>query len=656
MSSHLKKGLEVGIATATAEIDSITSEGGVIRFFSGGIELKTISYSSIYTNIYYVKTGGDDTKSGLTDEDAWAHHPWMSTWTGSTVLVAGDVVNMNRGDTWSISNPVTPYMTVAQSGSTGKPITTTAYGTGADPIIKIATATDQPVIYADAMSYITFDNLHIQHHGSTFVADEHRNGFEMWNTCHDFIFTNNEISNIPASGIIAYTDCYNITIGNINATTTATTTAYSNHIHDFGYSGIELHGVDPISGESNFNVYYNYIHDATRTVAGQNEYGITFDVDASSTDWPKYATARFNNVQNIDTWQSIGCHGGSYIYFQDNYVKNFGVDGIIIICTDMAGLTSISDNNYIERNTIEQASTVTWVTGNEDAFAAVYSQSATVSVTNCYVRDNLIFYTSRPAAGLFHGMRLHNVDGLTVDNNNIYNGALASGDPGIYVDGALGNLDLTISNNIISQWGPGVNFTGSTITGTVNFVSNIIASPQGDASFIVSASDLSATSDVFLYNNTFINAGAYNTVFESDYGVAAGGALTAKNNIFGTSAADAGAVYWKLGTISGTLTVDYNQYWNSTNANPFYYAGSARNWSYWTGTVGADANSPNVAHGDADFDPLFVNVSGWLEEINDFKLGFGSPAINAGTNTGVTTDYYGNPRVGNYDIGAIEKQ
>ena len=253
-------------------------------------------------------------------------------------------------------------------------------------------------------------------------------------------------------------------------------------------------------------------------------------------------------------------------------------------------------------------------------------------------------------------MRLHNVDGLTVDNNNIYNGALASGDPGIYVDGALGNLDLTISNNIISQWGPGVNFTGSTITGTVNFVSNIIASPQGDASFIVSASDLSTTSDVFLYNNTFVNAGVYNAVFESSYGVAAGGVLTAKNNIFGTSASDAGAVYWELGTISGTLTVDYNQYWNSSNANPFYYAGSARNWAYWTGTVGADANSPNVAHGDADFNPLLTNGSATYTIAADFALGGGSPAINAGTNTGVTLDFYGNARVGNYDLGAIEVQ
>ena len=99
---------------------TITTDGGVIRFFENGKELRIMAYSPLYETNYYVKTGGDDTKSGLTDADAWAHHPWMSTWTGSTVLVAGDVVNMKRGDTWTIVSPGAAYMTVAQNGTAGK--------------------------------------------------------------------------------------------------------------------------------------------------------------------------------------------------------------------------------------------------------------------------------------------------------------------------------------------------------------------------------------------------------------------------------------------------------------------------------------------------------------------------------------------------------
>ena len=626
---------------------TITTDGGIIRFYENGVELRVMAYSPIYETNYYVKTGGDDTKSGLTDEDAWAHHPWMSTWTGSTVLVAGDVVNMKRGDTWTISSPVAPYMTVAQSGSVGKPITTTAYGTGADPIIKIATATDQPVIYADAMSYITFDNLHIQHHGSTYVADEHRNGFEMWNVCHDFIFTNNEISNIPASGIIAYTDCYNITIGNINATTTATTTAYSNHIHDFGYSGIELHGVDPISGESNFNVYYNYIHDATRTVAGQNEYGITFDVDASSTDWPKYATARFNNVQNIDTWQSIGCHGGSYIYFQDNYVNGWGLVGIAAITATAGALTPICDYVYIERNTLEQT-IGEWVTGVESAFIKL--DGAEGAVTHAYIRDNNIFYTTRPASDAFFGIYIDNVDGVTISGNDIYNGVdAASSYPAIF-GYTTDVVNVTIQNNFINQWGIGVGLRGVGVTGAVNIYSNIVINTESNAAFAILASDLSATADVKVYNNTFINNTDYYVYYV--FGTAAGSVLDLKNNIIGFTSARNRMYNTFAGSMSGTFTANYNLYWNSSHATPFDTGSSAVDFADFQ-TAGFEANSPNT---DESEDPLFTNGSTIYSLLGDFALGVGSPAINAGVNSGITTDYYGNARVGNYDIGAVEKQ
>ncbi|HFA49180.1 MAG TPA: T9SS type A sorting domain-containing protein, partial [Bacteroidetes bacterium] len=55
-------------------------------------------------------------------------------------------------------------------------------------------------------------------------------------------------------------------------------------------------------------------------------------------------------------------------------------------------------------------------------------------------------------------------------------------------------------------------------------------------------------------------------------------------------------------------------------------------------------------------DPLFENASGTFSEPEDFKLTASSPAINAGTNVGLTTDYAGNPIVGTPDIGAYEFQ
>lgn len=66
---------------------------------------------------YYVKNGGSDSNSGLSDDQAWAHHPWMTGWGGNVTLRAGDNVYMKRNGSWSISSPSTNFLTVAQSGS-----------------------------------------------------------------------------------------------------------------------------------------------------------------------------------------------------------------------------------------------------------------------------------------------------------------------------------------------------------------------------------------------------------------------------------------------------------------------------------------------------------------------------------------------------------
>ncbi|MCA9428078.1 MAG: hypothetical protein KC994_23570, partial [Candidatus Omnitrophica bacterium] len=54
--------------------------------------------------------------------------------------------------------------------------------------------------------------------------------------------------------------------------------------------------------------------------------------------------------------------------------------------------------------------------------------------------------------------------------------------------------------------------------------------------------------------------------------------------------------------------------------------------------------------GNIDADPLFVDP-----ENGDFHLQAASPCIDAGTDTGLTTDFDGNPRpIGRFDMGAFE--
>jgi hypothetical protein len=72
---------------------------------------------------------------------------------------------------------------------------------------------------------------------------------------------------------------------------------------------------------------------------------------------------------------------------------------------------------------------------------------------------------------------------------------------------------------------------------------------------------------------------------------------------------------------------------------------------YYTSNVGVTfrnnlySKPPIFGTGDIIGDPLFAD---------SFKLKSNSPAINAGINTGITSDYFNNIRTGIYDIGAAE--
>ena len=601
---------------------------------------------------YYVKNGGNDSASGADDTNAWAYHPWMSTWTGSTVLAAGDTVYMKRGDTWSIDNPVAPYMTVTQSGSEGSYITTTAYGSGEKPIIKIATASNYPVIYADAKSYLKFDNLHIQHHSATYDAND-RNGIEMsgvTNPCHDIVITNCEISNIPRHAIMFYCDCYNITIGDTLSTETATTTNYSNHIHDFGYGGIILEGVNPVDEISNNKVYYNYIHDATRDTPGENCYGISFTAIVTSTAWPKYCYAKYNNVQNIILWVGISCHGGSYIYYQNNYVKNCGLGGLHMNCVDIGALISIGDHMYIENNIIEQPSSG-WITGAEQGFIGVTNEASVTPLTNCFVRNNIIRFAERPEDTDFCGIyiRIFNdeITDLTISDNQIYNGGTTSSGQGIwfYPDGT-GYSDIIISNNYINNWNSiGIDLRGGYIIGSFDIYNNIINSGSDAAyTFGIFWANLTASAVVNLYNNVLISESAQHMIYI--YGGEVGSQLVFKNNIIAFLSAQNKEYYYFWNAIPAGFDADYNAYWNSSNATPF----DGNDLADWQ-VLGYDVNTPNADETD---DPLFVNVSTLYDLDGDFRLQEISPCINAGTDVGVTTDYANNTRQGNPDIGAFE--
>lgn len=647
---------EYGVALADS---NITTEGGYLS----GYDSKTVGIrqsdlplgeNDTINFVYYVSEDGDDDNDGLSPGSSWAHHPWMSTWTGSVTLEAGDVVCMKRGDSWTIASPAANYMIAGQSGSSHKYITTTAYGVGTKPLIKITTDTEKSVINADAKSFLIFDNLHIQHHSSTYDSDLHKHGIHLENECHDIIVTNCEIDDIPCFCIWVDDNGYNIAIGDTLATTTATEDLYSNHLHDFGYTGIGFEGSQTGGNYSNFKAYYNYVHGSTRTGTTELAYGIYFSANTSSNDWPHYAYCRYNRVEDIQSWEALDMHGGSHIYFQDNYVHNFGGFGIMAGGSTQAGLDDTYDTIYIERNIIEQTEGE-WVTGDEGGFIVAYVSEDDYWGEDIYIRDNTLFYTERPTGtNNFEGIYMRNLDGVEISGNIIYNGCTTSSqNDRAILTCAYGNgiKNVTISDNYISQWGEGITIVGEFIVGEVIIRNNVVTDLSGNYGCIrFRISDLPATADLQIYNNTLIAHISY--VIRSSIGTTAGGSLEIKNNILGFNIEESPTayfIYWD-GTVSGTFSCDYNQYWHNTDPNCFYWGGSARNWAYWTTTLSYDTNSPNFGHGDSDYDPLFKNINGDYSAIIDFDLQTTSPCINAGVD--VAIDYLGTAP----DIGYIEKR
>ena len=612
---------------------------------------------------YYVKNAGNDSNTGLSDEQAWAHHPWMSTWTGTVTLRPGDIVNMKKGDVWIITTPSAPYMTVNQSGSAGSPITTTWYGVSVNkPLIKIAGDYNYPVIQGLGKSFITFDHLEISHYTST-RKNSGQSGIVFGKdysdsnvTPHDWIITNCDIHNIPMIGIQGYDDSYNIVIGDTSATTCATSSSYSNNIYDCGYGGIVLCGRDPVSDHSHWDIIYNYIHEIDYS-GGQvrDAYGIAFDAGETgvgrgySDGWPSYCVAKFNRVEDVPGHTGIDTHGGTNIYFQDNYVYNC-LMGIVTQAADRLGHeTTILSNVYVERNTIKNPSTNTL---GYRCFILMVGENVLHRPTNCHIRDNILAYDSRPTSEIGAiGIEIYSVDGITIEGNKIYNGPIepvGQSDAGIHIGETNRNVkNITICKNWIFNWDRGIYTCSGAVDGDITFYSNIINS-QGRA-FMAYGGAFSGNFKV--YNNTILSASGTTYPYVIDFSgseISTGASLSIKNNIVGFTTADSYGYYILTpGTIDGTVTIDYNLYWNSIKANPYYLQNVAHSWPDWN-THGYDA------HSIYNNNPLFVNSSGLFSQDLDFELQSSSPVINKGTDVGLETDYSGNPIFGLPDIGAFE--
>lgn len=147
--------------------------------------------------------------------------------------------------------------------------------------------------------------------------------------------------------------------------------------------------------------------------------------------------------------------------------------------------------------------------------------------------------------------------------------------------------------------------------------------------------------EVNFFNNTLYLSGEQQGIYIKEN--VAGNDVELKNNIFGYVAGTNKYYVNKVGA-NATLDADFNCYLNTGAADWWAYEGSGRTWTEWTVTEGMDASGLNA-------DPLFISPAS-----GNFQLQGTSPCIDAGTNSGVTTDFMGRvrPLGAGYDIGAYE--
>lgn len=605
-------------------------------------------------NIYYVSNDGDDNSDGLTPSTSFEHHPWMITWGGPVTLAAGDIVCMKRGDTWTIASPVADYITVEESGTAGNYIITTAYGAGAKPIINISTDSNYKVINGTGKSYIIFNNLDISHYAATRDDANGQHGILLGDdgagdVSHDWVITNCDIHNIPATGIHcgAGGDSYNIVIGDTSATTTATTTKYSNNIYDCGLSGISITGCAPVTLVTNTYVNYNYIHDINVDgTVGQNTYGISFSTVTSTANGVSDGCyIRFNRIENIPVWTGIDFHNGKNAYVQDNYIYNCH-SGIVGQSRDDDGTTETLEYFYVERNIIENPTDDIF---NDFLFLTI-SGSAAYDLNNFEINDNTFFYTAVPTVETSaFAIKAQYTNGLIIDGNYFYNGPPAASNGAIMLQNEI--KAVTITNNFIHNWTDAIYFTDpDDIDGDITITNNVVKNKG--TSVLTNGAAGTINGDINIYNNTFLasdDLGLTSIISFNASTLAAGKTINVKNNIIGlTTALDVWYVTTPT-TITGTFNCDYNIYWNSNGANVFKSAGSSVSYANWL-VAGYDAHSPNVAHGDQSFDPLLKNAGASYLLLTDFDLQTTSPCINAGVD--VAIDYLGTAP----DIGYIEKR
>jgi hypothetical protein len=296
------------------------------------------------------------------------------------------------------------------------------------------------------------------------------------------------------------------------------------------------------------------------------------------------------------------------------------------------------------------------------------SVSASAFSNNIVSSGNTFFYCgwrTGQSTGFCSGEYLYIESGSITGNTFAYCGlaGTASGEHGLYLTPNPAGSNINVSGNTAYGCTKGAGLKGCGGPCKI-FQNNVYGNQYG----IMLSGPLAGTASIYVYDNlvhsnvdigivewvdTNLVMSLYvynNTVYNNNTDASGAGqihvddnlaAVTIENNIIYNSSGGYAINFQAAQT--GTVAIDYNLEYSPS---AFQWNATPQTLAQWK-ALGFDTHGVNA-------NPLFANGSGSYSLASDFKLLPGSPAIRAGVNVGIKTDYAGNPVPSVPDIGAYE--
>lgn len=309
---------------------------------------------------YYVKNGGNDSLDGLSDGNAWETLDKVY----SVSLSPGDNIYLKRGSTFNED------LIINDAGSSGSPITYSAYGTGNAPVLSYdGTKTVGVKIYTD-MAYNTLENLKITTATSTGVAIYSGADYCIIQDC-EFDDVGIAVGISAAHCLITRNYIHDLKI--VVNTPTPTT-------DDYGALGVQCKGQ---YNEISYNTFVNCYD--TSYDFGEDGGAIEF------TNTSSYSSFHHNYVETCDGVLQVGGTEGGHTATDLEVYHNVCVNNGKFSTLQLTGEFAITVSNFMAHNNTIISD------GDVNPHTRIFNFGGTPSGASVFVAKNNILYINNIA-------------------------------------------------------------------------------------------------------------------------------------------------------------------------------------------------------------------------------------------------------------------